>query len=335
VLPKAWPTGSVKGLRARGGFTVDIEWKEGRVTDYRITTDKPRDVKVRVNGETKTVKAERLEAAATGSTLRREFIQTARPEIRQLLTETEKRVGLPMTFSALADTSPVLARCTYDPFRNEARIEIRRGWQDVDVAHELMHMRMELLEGFSVLAWRRDVTHTEAVEAAFGRVQTYINDEVVHQHLVNAGLKLDGEVLRPPLFDDIYSNGARYLEEGRPRPDDGMAHLDKLGYGALCRAAFLIQAELVLKNYRSQLLPQRVEQAERFIRAFRAHRPEETGRADAVLALFHEYDIHKPAGQREILRRWADMEGLEQFVGISTYQKTARGNYILPFPADS
>ncbi len=60
ALPKAWPDGSVTGLRARGGFTVDIEWKQGKVTHYRIASPEPREVKVRVNGETKTIRSEKL-----------------------------------------------------------------------------------------------------------------------------------------------------------------------------------------------------------------------------------------------------------------------------------
>lgn len=58
ALPKAWHTGKVRGLRARGGFTVDIEWKDGKITNYRVAADRPREVKLRVNGETKTVKSQ-------------------------------------------------------------------------------------------------------------------------------------------------------------------------------------------------------------------------------------------------------------------------------------
>ncbi len=36
AIPSAWPTGHVKGLRARGGFDVDIEWNDGRPTEVTI-----------------------------------------------------------------------------------------------------------------------------------------------------------------------------------------------------------------------------------------------------------------------------------------------------------
>ncbi len=60
ALPKAWPAGKVTGLRARGGFTVDIQWKEGKVTAYRIASPHPSQVKVRLGSEVKTVMAEKL-----------------------------------------------------------------------------------------------------------------------------------------------------------------------------------------------------------------------------------------------------------------------------------
>jgi alpha-L-fucosidase 2 len=36
ALPKAWPSGSVKGLKARGGFEVDMTWAEGKVVTLTV-----------------------------------------------------------------------------------------------------------------------------------------------------------------------------------------------------------------------------------------------------------------------------------------------------------
>lgn len=50
ALPAAWATGEVKGLKARGNYTVDIRWRDGKVVDYRIHSPSGTSVDVLVNG---------------------------------------------------------------------------------------------------------------------------------------------------------------------------------------------------------------------------------------------------------------------------------------------
>ncbi|EJQ05391.1 hypothetical protein IC5_02092 [Bacillus cereus AND1407] len=47
ALPKAWKDGSYKGLRARGAFTIDADWKNGTPTVIQVTSDHGNDVKLK------------------------------------------------------------------------------------------------------------------------------------------------------------------------------------------------------------------------------------------------------------------------------------------------
>ena len=49
ALPEEWTNGHIKGLRAKGGFTVDIYWAESRLCYADITSDLGGELRLRAN----------------------------------------------------------------------------------------------------------------------------------------------------------------------------------------------------------------------------------------------------------------------------------------------
>lgn len=52
ALPKAWNSGSFKGLCARGGYVVDVSWEAGKIKTAFITSSKGGNCKVRFGSKT-------------------------------------------------------------------------------------------------------------------------------------------------------------------------------------------------------------------------------------------------------------------------------------------
>jgi alpha-L-fucosidase 2 len=67
ALPSVWPNGYIKGLCARGGFEVDIDWRSGKLNKCVIYSKLGNKCRVRSNGpvrvteEGKTIKTNELE----------------------------------------------------------------------------------------------------------------------------------------------------------------------------------------------------------------------------------------------------------------------------------
>jgi len=56
ALPANWKEGSVSGIRARGGITVDMDWENSRVTSLTLTAQQACKVQLNMNGQQRVVK---------------------------------------------------------------------------------------------------------------------------------------------------------------------------------------------------------------------------------------------------------------------------------------
>ena len=50
ALPQVWSSGSVNGLRARGGYVIDLSWKDGKLTQVVISSKNAGKTEISWNG---------------------------------------------------------------------------------------------------------------------------------------------------------------------------------------------------------------------------------------------------------------------------------------------
>lgn len=55
ALPSAWQDGSIKGLVARGGFEVSMDWNNGQLSKVKISAKNGGRTKLVCNGKEKVV----------------------------------------------------------------------------------------------------------------------------------------------------------------------------------------------------------------------------------------------------------------------------------------
>jgi len=62
ALPSAWKDGSIKGVKARGNFTVDIQWKNGELAQGKIYSALGGNCRIRTYQPVKVIEVKSIEA---------------------------------------------------------------------------------------------------------------------------------------------------------------------------------------------------------------------------------------------------------------------------------
>jgi alpha-L-fucosidase 2 len=74
ALPDAWTEGEIKGIKARGNFTVDISWKKGRLEQAKIFSVIGGDCQLRTKVPVKVLEADNLTSGNFNPLLEKPFV---------------------------------------------------------------------------------------------------------------------------------------------------------------------------------------------------------------------------------------------------------------------
>jgi alpha-L-fucosidase 2 len=84
ALPSAWPSGRVTGLRTRGGFEIDLSWKDGAVDRVGVRSLRGRALRLRRGETLRVVQSTERGSVLTfsGDALRSRAAEAGKPQLR-------------------------------------------------------------------------------------------------------------------------------------------------------------------------------------------------------------------------------------------------------------
>ena len=74
ALPDAWEEGDFKGVRAKGGFEIDLKWKDGKPVEITVKSEQGEKCNLRYGSETlsfKTKKGKSYKVILSGDKLKK------------------------------------------------------------------------------------------------------------------------------------------------------------------------------------------------------------------------------------------------------------------------
>ena len=103
ALPDAWKEGSVKGLRARGGFVVDMDWKNGRLMKAKIRSTIGGVLRLRSYVPLKAKNLKKAEGGCPNALLAPAVVKTA---MEQQRVEEGVKANIPTVYEYDLETEP-------------------------------------------------------------------------------------------------------------------------------------------------------------------------------------------------------------------------------------
>ena len=89
ALPSEWPTGKITGLKTRGGFIVDMEWDQGKLSKATITSTLGGNCRLRTSDKVKVQNAETTIASGANPNPLFFYTNPGAPEILNIASMTK------------------------------------------------------------------------------------------------------------------------------------------------------------------------------------------------------------------------------------------------------